>query len=1295
MAAAAAARAAASVHASAASAASAAAAAEAAAPPPVRLGRHEAWTRFLAYEGCWQVCLSAAGEREASAAPFLADGCASLRAAFGFDGLLLKQVSECGGGGDDEDGNDTFSSLPPAGPTLAWDDSEAAALPTLGFKPEVTRTAVIKVTASRLACADLRSRALALVGGGGVRGGGSVGGGGGDDGDLDYSSAPLTLRLRPSSWAFSDGASAPVEADGRAPRGDVLELGPEEMEDELVVEAIVPASNTRGGGRSANAAPVVVARGVVPIADVWQAAGAAASGPEFGSSSAAAAAQQHHHHRGGLLGGLFGGGRGGGNNASATTAAAPFPALDLAPASDDGVLGKKWVTLYDATGVRYGHLALSAWICTLETTVIKAAEIRSTTATTNRTNNDSSSSSSAAVAAAATTTSGGRTPQTVTGWQVYDAVLSAALRAQRCGHRRLSVSGEWAWLLKKFAASYGVRSSYCRLAHARWILQKSNASSTAYCLSLLVEILGPLKADSAANRLLPAENALLAHLERDAVALLAATLESYPVLAEDAPGGVLAAGARVGGAAVATGGGGGENANNNNNTVPPPALAPAVELAGILRDALRPTDTQWLAERFQVAAVRRYVTLETACDAAALMSNQQQHPFGENGSSENESDAFDDDNDVLATTIANSNHAGHDPAAARAAAAAYARLEALAASLRAELVNDLKIHDAAVLPSFVTLPQLAAAEYGREFVAKLRATLARHPPPRPTRAAVDLLVAVGRHAEFLAYHNLSPPAGHAGAIEPRALFGSYVGRWVSGSRAALVARCRELEATMLATATALPDDARSSSSRTTNVAPLVEEMLALTAGEVARYERVVAYWPAFAPALEGVACAALREAAAAASRQCGLTPVPAGTSAAASSAATPSSFSALANGGSSGRRIVAANRPPPSPPRWKWSSAPPVAANSDGTRVVGGGGQGYSSSRGNSSSNPCSSLMVAPHEAVLLNSLRRLLVVAPQMERLLAAWAVGRQEAAAAEAAEEAERVGGEGGGASASAASSRESSPPVSGRHNHHSSDVDAAAAAFGVFGIQSNNSGDSNSNAAAVVVVPRSANSNMPPLGVQLAQLVKELRCEYAGAVTAAAARLSHAVDRIPGRSLAAALEAHGLDVVREGGGSGNDGSAPSSSDAMSRALAPVLEALEEVALGAHRALDARAHAALARGLWDHAAQAVLDYVEGLQEGEANTGGNFSSSNGYGGNGNDDDDVSASSSLSNGAWRGRQAAAGVLAVVDRFFSAVLSGTLGHALQPEDLTPPASSKRAAALLADNTAAADARYTVF
>ncbi len=57
------------------------------------------------------------------------------------------------------------------------------------------------------------------------------------------------------------------------------------------------------------------------------------------------------------------------------------------------------------------------------------------------------------------------------------------------------------------------------------------------------------------------------------------------------------------------------------------------------------------------------------------------------------------------------------------------------------------------------------------------------------------------------------------------------------------------------------------------MAPLVEEMLARIGSEVARYERVVTYWPVFGPLLEGAVCAALREATGAVSRQCGLAQV--------------------------------------------------------------------------------------------------------------------------------------------------------------------------------------------------------------------------------------------------------------------------------------------------------------------------------------------------------------------------------------------------------------------------------------
>ena len=71
------------------------------------------------------------------------------------------------------------------------------------------------------------------------------------------------------------------------------------------------------------------------------------------------------------------------------------------------------------------------------------------------------------------------------------------------------------------------------------------------------------------------------------------------------------------------------------------------------------------------------------------------------------------------------------------------------------------------------------------------------------------------------------------------------------------------------------------------MAPLVEEMLQRIGGEVARYERVITYWPVFGPLLEGAVCAALREATGAVTRQCGLAQVRAWFGSACSSKLAP------------------------------------------------------------------------------------------------------------------------------------------------------------------------------------------------------------------------------------------------------------------------------------------------------------------------------------------------------------------------------------------------------------------------
>ena len=44
---------------------------------------------------------------------------------------------------------------------------------------------------------------------------------------------------------------------------------------------------------------------------------------------------------------------------------------------------------------------------------------------------------------------------------------------------------------------------------------------------------------------------------------------------------------------------------------------------------------------------------------------------------------------------------------------AYARVGALCQAIKAELNNDLKIHDQGILPPFINLPQVTGGEYSR------------------------------------------------------------------------------------------------------------------------------------------------------------------------------------------------------------------------------------------------------------------------------------------------------------------------------------------------------------------------------------------------------------------------------------------------------------------------------------------------------------------------------------------------------------------------------------------------------
>ncbi|KAK9805114.1 hypothetical protein WJX73_010312 [Symbiochloris irregularis] len=564
--------------------------------------------------------------------------------------------------------------------------------------------------------------------------------------------------------------------------------------------------------------------------------------------------------------------------------------------SDDDSFGKRWVELYDPRGGSraMASVLLSAWIAQQETTFMAAAPMTGNTLPEGSSHDQGGTANSG--------------QQQISAWQVYDLTLMAAINALDCGPRKLEPLGEWKWLLAQFASAHGIRPSYAVLTHMRWVMRPENATATADCLKLLCTSLGPLEKMQTEGTLLQQETAILKRLEEDCEELLARCFENYYALSENAPGGILDGGV---GAAES----------------PAPALAPAVELSALMRAVLQPVDHQWMTERFRIAAGNRYRRLAAACD--------DQLPFSREAKAAQAADP---------SSPAPAMHEGQ-LGLENDAEVAYARLGALSQAIKNELQNDLKIHDAAILPAFCNLPQITAAEYSTEFLVKLVNSLAQFPPPQPTQPAVDLMVTLGQQQEYFSWHNLLPPAGHPGSLDALKVFGPYVQQWIDGSQDALCHRCKVLEAsTFAATVNA---DMPHEEGRAL-VAPLVEEMLARLDAEILRYERVIQYWPVFGPLLEGAVCAVLRESTAAVARQCGLSQVhhnhnPQGPH----------------------RRQASAQRlgSPTRDRGWRWAAAQPVG--------------------------PGSYAALQPHEAVLLNSFKRLLAVVPQTEHKLSHWAGG------------------------------------------------------------------------------------------------------------------------------------------------------------------------------------------------------------------------------------------------------------------------------------------------------------------
>ena len=656
----------------------------------------------------------------------------------------------------------------------------------------------------------------------------------------------------------------------------------------------------------------------------------------------------------------------------------------------------------------------------------------------------------------------------VTSPAVYDELLGAALSAQGCGPRNLSLAGAWGWLLQKFSMQYGVRPNHTALSYLSWLLHPDNATVTEDCLDAALQQLACLKGAQAEGKLSNGELAALTQVCAQAEELILACFENYFMLSEDAPRGVVDTGPAARSAA-------------------PPALRPAVGLFVLLRDAKSSLEDQdWLCERFRVAARRRYHGLLTAAELGQPAGDRRVHEAGE-------------------------QQRGRGGGGGGSAGRAYARLQHLCRAVMDELRADEAIQDTGVLPDSVCLPALTAMEYVKGVAGHTGRVLEKYPPPAPTESAIQLVEAVGRLQDFCVRHGYGDAAAH---LNSKDIFGSHVEDWLAASASALRQAVSTLEKSHPSAGAmqswhdfpAAGGGGGNGSGGRRKVAPIVQEMLRAVEYEMKRYERIIAYWPVHGPDLEAAVTGALREATAVVSRQCGLVQQKVNSSSGGGNEGSPMPMlpplsvsdrsQGLMGGGTlmsplMGGGVVAAAAAGRGTPlfsssggggrlAWRWIR--PQGDMHHQAHVVGGGNNNNSVS----GAAACLQQGITPSQALLLNSLRCLLAAAPQLEHALANWCAGRVV------------------GATRSQVAQNKSASPTKLKQQHQKQST--------------------NTTPQRQEIMTRAAAAASPDLGAQFAQLVKELRSEYFAAITLCAEKLAGEIARLPHTSIIMVLRREG---------------------------------------------------------------------------------------------------------------------------------------------------------------------------
>ncbi|GIL85489.1 hypothetical protein Vretimale_13414 [Volvox reticuliferus] len=631
----------------------------------------------------------------------------------------------------------------------------------------------------------------------------------------------------------------------------------------------------------------------------------------------------------------------------------------------------------------------------------------------------------------------------------------------------------------------------------------------------------------------------------------------------------------------------------------PTVLMASFRLFRVMKDVFLPTDQDWLNTRFRIAAKKRWHFLECNCGYDQIRDLPRGQPPHMRAPSE-----------VKLGEKVNA----HD--------SYYKMAEKMGMAIRSDLEFDMFLQNQPdLLPSALNLPRITAEEYMANFVEILRNMLSKCPPLAPSVAAVDLLVATASLQRYLQYTQMYMPRQHPGHLDAMELWKTHVLSWIDSSRKALCSYCAKLEVEAKLTAAHL---ARVDVAKMPGmiegiegaVAPLVRDMLDRTWAELTLYDRVVKNWPLFGPHLEAALCDVLRTVQGSLNRIC----------AGASNAAMFQQPSGMPQHNGVHRRAPSGPHPTSSP------GGPPMhgRAMSGIPYMAGGPGMGPrhhppgspSPSMGPShhhhhhhhhhhqhnqhnqhnqhGNNPQASGLPAGRnavllkEAVLLNSLKVLMVMVPSIEDIISKWCGGSAVA------------------------------PPGPPQTDDR--------------GVEYND-------------------ELAPHIGAQFAQVVKELRTDYAEGVASCANRMANFIRSTPLTNIKVAL-----NLPKPPNNDVNTGYQQVSTMTQQREfveafMRPILAACEEALQALRGALDPRVFVATGRALWDCMGKDLYEFVHGLQEGQ-----------------------------DKGAWRLRQHANIALVLLCESFRGRLADWMEHCIGERDLDLPIHVDKAQKLLAQNTA---------